>query len=69
MVVDWPQTPETSINYHQAGPNIEPSSGKLAVVLLFGPLLSYAYWSKSPMTETSAIYVILQMLTPFMEPG
>jgi len=24
MGVDWSHTPETSINYHQAGPNVEP---------------------------------------------
>jgi len=25
MGVDWSHTPETSINYHQAGPNMEPT--------------------------------------------
>jgi len=28
MGVNWAHTPETSINYHQAGPNIEPTMKK-----------------------------------------
>ena len=25
MGVDWSHTPDTTINYHQAGPNMEPT--------------------------------------------